>query len=380
LSLATFGIGFITRPIGAIVLGSLGDRIGRKPAMLISFMLMGAGMLGVALTPGYAQIGVAAPILILCFRLVQGFALGGEVGPATAYLIEAPAPERRGLFGSMQAGSQYAAVLLASTVGVVLASTLDHAALETWGWRLAFFIGVVIVPFGVVLRRSLPETLHAADDAALAPDATLGRFALVERIRPHMRVLVCGLLLLAGSTVGFYVLSYMASYALVTLHLPANVSFGVTLVTALVGITAAPLSGWLSDRIGRKPVMMVPWTLLVLAIVPAFWTVTHYPSVVVVYGLTGLLTLFYVSGSPQVIISLTESLPRRIRSGTTAVVYAFAIAIFGGSTQFIIAWLVRATGNPLAPAFYWTGAVAIALAVMQFLPESAPRKTGNSVA
>ena len=372
-SLATFGIGFITRPIGAIVLGGMGDRIGRKPAMLLSFLLMGIGMLGVALTPGYATIGMAAPILLVLFRLLQGFALGGEVGQTTAYLIEAAPPGQRGFYGAFQYASQDCAVLLASVMGVVLSLSLPAPALESWGWRLAFLIGVTIVPFGMWVRRGLPETLHAADDAALAPDGTAGSLAHEKRLRPHLRVLVCGLLLLAAGTIGNYVLDYMATYAMSVLHLAAGISFGVTVVTSFAALTFDPIAGALSDRFGRKPVIVVPCVVMVLFILPGFWLIGHFPSPLVLYGVMGVMAILFAFSTVPVIVGLTEALPRQIRSGAVATVYAFAISIFGGSTQFIITWLIRVSGNPLAPAFYWTGAYVVALLVLSFLPETAPR-------
>ena len=159
-SLLTFAVGFVARPIGAIVLGAYGDRAGRRPAMLISFLLMGLGVLGLVLTPGYAQIGFAAPVLLVLFRLVQGFALGGEVGPTTAFLIEAAPIKRRALIGSWQSASQAVASLIGATVGLLMTQLMTAQFVEDYGWRIAFGLGAIILPFGFALRRTLPETLH----------------------------------------------------------------------------------------------------------------------------------------------------------------------------------------------------------------------------
>lgn len=360
-SLATFGAGFLTRPLGAWAIGRMGDRRGRKPAMLLSFALIGVAVIGLPLVPSYASIGVAAPVLVVLFRLLQGFALGGEVGPSTAFLMEAAPVHRRGLYISMQAMGADAAVLAAGLVGVGLAHVLSPAELEAWGWRVALGLGAVIVPFGLVLRRTLVETF----EPALAPPPRTGDSG-------HLRVALLGLAMLAAATTSAYALEYMTTYASTTLGLPERVALGATALIGLCGLVCDPLSGWLSDRIGRKPVMLVPWLVLLVAILPAFWLLEHERSAVVLYLMTAVLAAASTLSTGTVLVAVTESLPAHVRSGALAMVYALAISVFGGSTQFAVAWLTRLTGNPLAPAWYMIGAVLVGLLAVSLLPESAP--------
>src|SRR5271156_3925665 len=215
-SLATFGVGFLTRPLGGVVIGMYGDRVGRKPAMLLSFALMGASILGLALTPSYAQIGIGAPILLVIFRLVQGFALGGEVGPSTAFLAEAAPPNRRGFYVSLQYMTQDLAVLGAGVAGFVLTTWLTPAALDAWGWRVAFLIGAAVVPIGLYMRRHLPETLHDADR----------RLTSTEQRRVPVKVIVLALLLIGAATIYLYGLDYITTYAQDSLHMTSPVAFG----------------------------------------------------------------------------------------------------------------------------------------------------------
>ena len=373
-TLATFGAGFLTRPIGAIVIGRMGDRIGRKPAMLVSFTLMGIAITGLACTPSYATIGVVAPALVLFFRLLQGFALGGEVGPTTAYMAEAAPEHRRGLYLSMQFATQDCAVLAGGIIGTSLAAVLSDQQLQAWGWRAAMLLGAAIVPFGLMLRRSLPETLHKADDAALAPDATTGALGLRAKMRPYLAIVVFGLLMLTAGTIGTYTTNYMTTYALTTLQLTATASFGVIIVNGVVAVVSEVTSGWLSDRYGRKPVMIIPGALLLVVILPCFWLIAHFRSVAVLYGAETIMVILAAIAAVPSIVIITESLPPSIRSGAIATIYAFAISIFGGSTQFMIAWLTDVTGDPLSPAYYWTGAAVIGLIAMVLVEETAPIK------
>ncbi len=366
-SLGTFGVGFFMRPIGGFVIGRMGDRVGRKPAIVLSFSLMGTAIFGLALTPSHAMIGFAAPVLAIFFRMLQGFALGGEVGPTTAFLLEAAPPERRGFYTAFQAWSQHLSITIAGIVGFGLANLLNAQQLQDYGWRIAFLVGAAIVPFGLILRRNLPETFHAPKQGAR------------ERVplRPYLLFTVLALLILGSATIGTYIGNYMTTYAIATLHMPANIAFMATIVVGLTGVVFDLVGGALSDRVGRKAMMIVPGLLLVLSILPAFSVISHYRTAYTLLAATAVLSTLMALTATTVVIWLTESLPPAIRSGGVAVVYAVAIATFGGTTQYAVTWLIKVTGNPLAPAWYWTTAAVIGLAAMCTARESAPIRTAK---
>jgi MHS family citrate/tricarballylate:H+ symporter-like MFS transporter len=367
-SLATFGVGFVTRPIGAWVIGRIGDRKGRKPAMILSFSLTGVAITGLALTPPHSRIGVAAPVLVIFFRLLQGFALGGEVGPSTAFLLEAAPPERRGFYTSFQSWSQHLSVLVSGVVGFSLANILSPQQLQDFGWRIAFLLGVAIVPLGVAMRRSMPETFHAPPRSERPADA----------LRPHLWIAALGVMLLASATIANYIDNYMTTYALATLHMPVNVAFAATVVVGLSGVTVDLVSGALSDRFGRKPMMLIPGALLLLLILPAFYVIAHFRTAATLLVATAVLAILSSACACPIVVWLTESLPASIRSSGLAVIYAVSIATFGGTTQYVVTWLIKVTGNSLAPAWYWTGAAIVGLLAMSVVRESAPRKLGSA--
>ena len=359
-SLATFWIGFFARILGGIIIGRYGDRAGRKPAMMLSFSLMGFAITALALTPSYAQIGVAAPILLVLFRLLQGFALGGEVGPSTAYLIEAAPPNRRGLYVALQYATQDVAVLAAGLIGFALSSLLAPEALDDWGWRAAFLIGVAVVPVGLAVRRRLPETLGEADRQ---PGAA---------VQVPWRLVGLGLALLMSGTICAYVVDYMTTFAQDSLQMPANLAFGATIATGLCSVCFEPIGGMLSDRFGRRPVVLVAGVLLLVIAMPAFIVITRLRSVTALYGMTALLSVVQAFFVAPVLIALTEGLPKAIRSGALSILYAVSIAIFGGSAQLVVKALIDVTGSALAPGGYMTLALAIGVVAMVFMRETAP--------
>ena len=361
-SLAAFGVGFLMRPIGSVVIGFYGDRVGRKPAMILSFTLMGAAILGLALTPSYAEIGIAAPILLVIFRLTQGFALGGEVGPTTAFLVEAAPTNRHGLYVSIQYMTQDMAVLGAGVVGFVLSTRLSPQALDAWGWRLAFLIGTAVVPLGLYMRHSLPETMHEEDRRAAA----------AARHHVPVRLAVLALMMLMSVSTYLFGLDYITTYVQDSLHMPVGMAFGATVVVGIFAVIADPVSGMLSDRLGRKPVMIGAAVVLLMIVIPAFVAMNRIRGAAVVFGVIALLAVLQALFTVPALVTVTEALPKPVRSGALAVLYALAISTFGGSTQFAIKWLTDKTGSSLVPAFYISGALVIGLVAMVLVEETAP--------
>jgi MFS family permease len=368
LSLATFGVGFVSRPLGGLVIGRLADRRGRKPAMILSFTLMGVAITGLALTPSYAMIGMAAPVLAVLFRLIQGFALGGEVGPNAAFLLEAAPPHRRGLYVSMHAASADASALAAGLIGLALATWLTPAQLDAWGWRAAFLIGASIVPFGLALRRGLSETLTAAAAEGDAP--ALGR-------RAFATIAAAGLMIIGAATISNYTLDYLGTYAQDTLHMATTSAFGAVIVLGFCGVVGDLTAGWLADRYGRKRVLILPWLALILLVIPAFRLLSELRTPAALLVATALLTLLHIFGSTPALLLFIEALPARIRAGALGIVYAVAIALFGGTTQLVVKALIDWTRSPLAPAWYMMAAIFAGLAgalLIREPPRPAPRR------
>ena len=377
LSLATFGAGFVTRPIGGLVIGAYADRVGRRPAMMLSFTLMGAAIITMALIPPYTVIGIAAPILAVTARMVMGFSLGGEVGPTTAYLLESAPLNRRGLAVSWQGASQGVAAGLGGLVGAGLSAVMAPGLLDAYGWRIAFLLGALTLPFGLWIRRGLPETLHIAEPGAGTEGPAKTRLQLAKE---NSRIIVLALVVLAAGTIGTYVLNYITTFAEGTLHIASGAAFLADALGNIVGVFAVLWGGWLSDRVGRRPILIWPNLIFLISVLPTFYWVIHaHSGTVLIIGAVGLGFLGSFS-SGALYVAIAETLPKAIRGGVFALIYASAIALFGGTTQLVITWLIHATGDPMAPAWYLVAATAAGQVALMMITESAPVKTGLAAA
>jgi MFS family permease len=367
-SLAVLGIGFLTRPLGAVVLGLMGDRKGRKPALLLSFSLIGFADAGLALTPSYAKIGVMAQVLVVFFRLLQGFAVGGEIGPSTAFLLETAPTSRRGLFTSMQFVSQACGAMLAAGVGVVLSRALGVTAFAAYAWRIAFLLGVLIVPVGLWLRNRLTESLPGAQDDRDGDDPASETNARGK----YVKVIAIGFTMLAAGAMSGSLQNYMTTYAVATLGMSSSVAFTAALLAGPTTVVLCILSGHLSDRIGRRPMMIAPTVILAVLIIPIFRIMVHLRSAGSLYAGVVLINALISLGFTPIFIYLSEAMPPRARAASIGIVYAITIAVFGGSTQFVVTWLIAATGNHMMPALLWELVLIVCLTGMVLAQETAP--------
>jgi MFS family permease len=370
-SLALFGIGYVMRPLGGMVIGAYADRAGRKPAMLVTIALMAAGMLMLAAVPGYAVLGVWAQAIVIAGRLIQGFALGGEVGPSTAYLLEAAPPARRGLITSWQIASQGCAALFSGLLATALGFALGAQAMEEWGWRLMFLIGVAVVPVGLVIRNHLPETHELGEEHVL--HARSSRAALAHLLRAHGKMLALMFLVIAASTVSNSIGTNMPVYARATLGLAGAVSAAVPIALGLASVLFPLAGGWLADRFGRRPVLIWPRAAIMLLAIPAFYFLARHPTPAAVYGVTFLMSALSSVNAAAIIVGIPESLPAPVRSAGLAIVYALSVSIFGGSTNYIVNWLIAETGDRMMPAYYLAAFSVVGTIAACLIPETRGR-------
>jgi MHS family proline/betaine transporter-like MFS transporter len=345
VTFGAFGLAYFVRPLGAIVVGGYTDRAGRKAGLLLSMALMMIGTTLMAVTPGYATIGLAAPIIITLARLLQGFSVGGEFGSAVSFLAE-HGGGRRGFSASWQFATGGLITVLASLFGLSLTTLLTHEQLVDWGWRIPYVFGMLIGPAGLYVRAKIvetPEFLEAEKPATIPIRDVLRR-------HPLPVLLALGISIISNSS--FYILAYIPTYGVKTLHLPASTGFTATLIGGAILALGCPLAGYWSDKLPRPLLMVIACWLFVLTSYPAFYLMAAWPSLAACIIAVGWLQ-FVKAGYSGVLPSLlSEQFPVETRAIGVSLGFSTAVSIFGGLAPLIATWLIAATGDSLSPSYY----------------------------
>jgi len=357
-SFATFGAGFLMRPLGALVLGAYIDKNGRRSGLILTLGLMSVGTLSIAATPGWRAIGIAAPLIILLGRLVQGFSAGVELGGVSVYLAEIATPGRKGLYVSWQSASQQLAVIVAALSGVVLHGFLSAAQVDAWGWRMPLIAGCLIIPLLFLIRRSLTET---EDFRQRKHHPSAGE--VMRTIAANWSLVLVGTMMVTMTTVAFYLITaYTPTYGRSALHLAENDALVVTLCVGISNLFWLPVMGALSDKAGRRPLLIGFTVLALLTVYPAMSWMVAGVSFFRFIAIELWLSFVYGGYNGAMIVYLTEIMPAEVRATGFSLAYSLATALFGGFTPMIATWLIEATGNKAMPAVWLSAAAAIGLA------------------
>ena len=350
MALATFGVGFFMRPVGGILLGIYSDRKGRKAAMQLIILLMTVSIALIAFAPNYAAIGMGAPLLIVVARMLQGFATGGEYASATAFLVESAPAHRKGLYSSWQLVGQCLAVFGGAAMVALVTRLFSPEVLDLWGWRLPFLIGLLIGPVGLWIRKHMdePQAFIEARRQVRGKGPTL-----MQVVRDHRRSILVSMGLCCGSTVSFYVvLVNMPTCAHKNLGLPLDQVLLVQMLAVALMTVVIPLSGALSHRLGRRPVLLAFSLAFFVMVYPLYVWVAAAPSIERLLVMQVLLCTAIGGFFGPAPTALAEQFPVEVRSTGVSVAYNVAVMVFGGFAPLIVTWLSKVLGTPVAPAFY----------------------------
>lgn len=364
----TFGAGFLMRPLGAILLGAYVDRIGRRRGLIVTLGIMACGTVLIAFVPGYARLGVLAPVLVLIGRLLQGFSAGVELGGVSVYLYEMATARHKGFYVSWQSASQHVAIIVAAAIGYGLNVMLSPAEVNDWGWRVPFFVGCLIVPFIFVIRRSVQET-----EAFLARPHRPDVHEILRSMLHSWGIVVAGMLLVAMTTVSFYLITvYTPTFAKNVLKLSTEASLIVTFCVGISNFIWLPVMGALSDRVGRMPLLVAFTVLTIASAYPAMKWLVAAPSFAHLLEIELWLSFLYGSYNGAMVAALTEVMPINVRTVGFSLAYSLATALFGGFTPAIATWLIEALHDKAAPGLWMTFAAVCGLVATLVLYRRAP--------
>ncbi len=365
---ATVGVAFFMRPLGGIVLGAYADRCGRKAAMMIIISIMTVATMMMVFAPTFAQAGMFATAMIVIARLLQGFSAGGEFGTSTAMLIELSPAQQRGFYASWQMSGQMCALLIGALLGMLLTNFLTTAQMETWGWRVPFILGLLIAPLGMYLRLHVNDMPLLRDAQHSSQKKIIS--AIKQKVQRQFSDILIAMGILVGATAASYInIAYMPTYVTRHLNLSMQEAFAALVISLLGMLVIIPLFGALSDRIGRKRILITAITLYLLSIYPLFAWLTAAPSLsklIFTQFISCALLAMYVSVLPAM---MAELFPRHVRSLGLSISHNFCVMLFGGFAQFIVTWLINLTATSFAMIYYLLATSAISLLTAIFYRE-----------
>ncbi|HMK67938.1 MAG TPA: MFS transporter [Stellaceae bacterium] len=357
LTFTTFWLGALMRPVGAIVLGAYLDRIGRRQGLILTLSIMAAGTVFITISPSYASIGVLAPIIVLVGRLLQGFSAGVELGGVSIYLFEISTPGNKGFYTSFQSASQQVAIFVAAIIGYLLNTVLSETEIVAWGWRIPFAIGCMIIPFIFVIRRSLEET---PDFLAQRKHPTSAE--ILTAMLANWRIVILGMMLTAMTTVTFYFITvYTPTFGKTVLKLSTTDSLLVTLFVAVTNFLWLPVGGAISDRIGRKPVLLTISVLALATAYPALNWLVAAPSFSKMLLVELWFSMFFGIYNGAMVAALSEEVPKQVRTTCFSLAFSLAVALFGTFTPLISTWLIDQTKDRASPGYWLMAAAASGL-------------------
>lgn len=376
-SMTTFAVGFMIRPLGAIFLGAYIDHIGRRKGLLVTLGLMSVGTLTIALVPGYASIGLFAPIIVVFGRLAQGFSAGVELGGVSVYLSEIATPGHKGFYVSWQSGSQQVAVVFAGVLGYALSHLMPANELDAWGWRIPLIVGCLIIPFIYMIRRSLEET---AEFSAQVRHPTPAQ--IYASLLTHWRIILTGVAMVLMTTVSFYTITaYTPTFGREVLKLSQSDALLVTLCVGLSNLFWLPVMGAVSDRVGRRPLLIAFASLALITAYPVMAWLVAAPSFDKLLAVELWLSFLFAGYNGAMVVHLTEIVPRAVRTAGFSLAYSLATTV-GGSTPAVVTSLIHVTGNRAIPGAWLSLAAAVALcgiwASRPARDQSTQNKTENS--
>ena len=361
LTLAIFGVGFLMRPVGGIVLGMYGDRKGRKAAMVLVTGIMAVAIFFITFAPTYAQVGIAAPLVILIARLLQGFAAGGEFGTSTALLIEMAPPGKRGFYGSWQMTGQMTALLIGAAIGTLITDIFTTEQLMSWAWRIPFAFGLLIIPVAIYIRRYVEEPEVFKELQARKASGEVAQTTLGQMLVRYKRETLVGMGLVVTATVSIYItFTYLVTFSTVTLKLPLRDTFLVQMAGAALMVVLMPFMGAWSDRVGRR-LMIGSLIGYLIVLWPLYAWLTDGPTIGKLLTVQVVVCLFVSVFFGLFGTVMAELFPAKVRSLGMSMAYNVAVMIFGGFAKFIVTWLIKVTGSPMSPAYYVMFGVTLGL-------------------